>query len=522
MKKQVRNVLSLMLVVAVWAGCAPTKDPSSIGALGAAIRNWQLPDTPGGLTPVESWHATGSAPDGSIYIGGMDHATNSALYRLESRAGTLRYVGDARSASEAAHNWLPGETAEKFHTRPLWYRGQVYVASLDRSGFDDAYLSRRGFHWYVYDPDRDRFADVSIAEPGGTGAALGGLVTLAADPVRNVVYGASVPTGDIFRYDVARRRTEDLGRPTAYDKPYLYTGRVIWVDSRGRLYFTAGNPSWGTYEPAIYAHVYYHDPADGFGERRDWTLREPRALEIGQCTPDRKRCFFADDHGHVYRFDDSGPTWTYVGQAAVSSVEVYLWAFDVSADGRSAYLIGSTRLEDASPSSLYEFDLTTGITRRLCGLADLDPNIAAFRFHTGYGAWDDTGGFYFASFTPGSGRNVIATRVDPVRLKAALKLLPEVIEVSVDRAADGSGPPSFAFARTGDTRAPQEVLYKLTGEGSGRDPSEGYGRIVIPAAAASATVPLTRLRASNFGSGVISVIPNGNDYVVGANRSVVF
>jgi hypothetical protein len=66
------------------------------------------------------------------------------------------------------------------------------------------------------------------------------------------------------------------------------------------------------------------------------------------------------------------------------------------------------------------------------------------------------------------------------------------------------------------------VLYKLTGEGSGRDPSEGYGRIVIPAAAASATVPLTRLRASNSGSGVISVVPNGNDYVVGASRSVVF
>ena len=34
----------------------------------------------------------------------------------------LAYVGDARSASEAAGNWQPGETVEKFHTRPTWHR----------------------------------------------------------------------------------------------------------------------------------------------------------------------------------------------------------------------------------------------------------------------------------------------------------------------------------------------------------------------------------------------------------------
>src|SRR3954447_9958464 len=50
------------------------------------IWHWRLPDTPNGLHPSQSWHATGSDPGGSIYVGGMDHATNSAL--LGIRAGT--------------------------------------------------------------------------------------------------------------------------------------------------------------------------------------------------------------------------------------------------------------------------------------------------------------------------------------------------------------------------------------------------------------------------------------------------
>jgi hypothetical protein len=40
--------------------------------------HWTLPNTPNGLHPTQSWHATGSSPDGDIYVGGMDHVTNSA------------------------------------------------------------------------------------------------------------------------------------------------------------------------------------------------------------------------------------------------------------------------------------------------------------------------------------------------------------------------------------------------------------------------------------------------------------
>lgn len=402
---------------------------AALGADGASgwagrldgVRLWRLPDTPDGLKPTQSWHSLGSTPSGDIYIGGMDHATNAALYRLDGRTGRLRYVGDARAASEAARNWRPGETAEKFHTRPLWLDGKVYVATLDRSTLDDAYLARRGFHWYAYDPARDRFTDLSAAEPGGSAAAHGGLVTLAADPARQVIYGAAVPTGDIFRYDVRPGRTENLGRPAAYDRPYVYAGRIMWVDSRGRLYFTAGNPFVGRYDPAIYAHVYYYDPSTGgFGERKDWRLQEPRALELGRCLPGPKRCFFTDDHGHVYRFDDDGPRWRYLGQAELPQVQSWLWMFQVSDDGRSAYYTTSSWKPEANPASLYELDLATGTSRRLCSLADLDPALGARQLHTGYDAWDRQGRFYFASFSTEPADNVLVARIDPARIKAAL------------------------------------------------------------------------------------------------------
>jgi hypothetical protein len=83
---------------------------------------------------------------------------------------------------------------------------------MDRSTLDDGFLARRGFHWYAYDPASNNFADLSARELGVSAVTHGNVVTLASDPVRNVIYGAGVPTGEIYRYDVARGRTDILGR----------------------------------------------------------------------------------------------------------------------------------------------------------------------------------------------------------------------------------------------------------------------------------------------------------------------
>ena len=113
------------------------------------VHIWQMPDAPDGSRPDQSWLAVGSDAEGEIYISGHDHQTNAMLYRMYQHDNTLRWVGDAKSASEAANNWQTNETAEKFHTRPIHHNGTVYVATLDTSDMNNSVLNTRGFHWYM-------------------------------------------------------------------------------------------------------------------------------------------------------------------------------------------------------------------------------------------------------------------------------------------------------------------------------------------------------------------------------------
>jgi outer membrane protein assembly factor BamB len=402
---------------------------------------WALPDTPNGLRPTQSWSGAGSAPNGDIYVAGMDHRTNAALYRLpagddpgQGPGRVLAYVGDARAASEAAGNWQADETAEKFHTRPTWHRGRVYVATLDHSRLDAGHEAKRGFHWYAYDPARGRFEDLSAEEPGGVAAAHGGLAGIVADQRRDVIYGAMLPTGELYALDVAAGRTRRLGRP-AYGRAYVYAGRALWLDRAGRVYFSAGNsgsgPSLGTpYDPAIFGHVRYYDPGSGrFGEMRDWQLRDQRAVDAAQCFADAGTCYLADNVGHLYRFDDdaddagaadAGPRWRYLGGIGQETRERYglTWVMHVRDDRTLAYLV-------TVRGHLFEFDLAAGQVRRAVNLRDREPAMRGRIFCYGSGAWDRGGRFYFVAFgRPDAGFRARLVAIDPTRFLAAAAGVP--------------------------------------------------------------------------------------------------
>lgn len=419
-----RSVPAWLMLCLCWgpAGAQSPRDAAPQQGRLPGVQLWELPATPNGLVPSQSWHATGSAPNGDLYIAGMDHRTNAALYRLPEGSDRLRLVGDARSASEAADNWQSGETAEKFHTRPTFMDGRVYVATMNASNLDAGYEKLRGFHWYAYDPSANRFTDLSAAEPGGTGLPHGSLVTLAPDPARKTLFGAVLPTGAIVRYDAETGASVPLGRPKAYDRPFLYVNRFMFTDAKGRLYTSAGEGKG--YDPAIYGHLYRIERDGAATSRPDMPLVEPRALETGRCFKQRHVCIAADSRGHLYRFseDDSGDRvrWSSLGQVPMERPGSFLWMFQVSPDGTKAYAAATSYAPDAGPANLYEVDLTTGQSLRLCSLADLDPRLGTLNVHTGYDAWDGQGRFAFASFD-GEGRSrVLLTRVDPAALKAAL------------------------------------------------------------------------------------------------------
>ncbi len=184
------------------------------------------------------------------------------------------------------------------------------------------------------------------------------------------------------------------------------------------------SPAPVVYDPAIFNHLYYYQPGRGFGKLPEWRLQETRAIETGQCISGGAVCYLADDQSRIYRFTDRGPTWDYVGRVVADDETT--WVFDVTADGRTAYVVTSPETP-GSVSALYEYDLVKKTSRRLCAIADIDRALEGYDRHTGYNAWDRQGRFYFVSFpskrSPLFGQaNARVTAIDPVRLKAALHL----------------------------------------------------------------------------------------------------
>jgi hypothetical protein len=414
----------LLAAGAAWSAEGTRKASTTIDG----IWTWTLPDTPNGLTPTIAWSGAASSPTGDIYIAGSDHVTNSALYRL--RPGTspatlpgpqLSYVGDAKAASLAVSNWADDDVAEKFHTRPLFHEGKVYVATLNFSRENAGYLRRNGFHWYAYDTASGSFSDLSASAPNRTGAERGGLVAITRDPLRDIIYGAMSPTGDIYALETNTLRNRRLGR-IDYGKNYLYPGRAMWTDRRGRVYFSAGHKPPGSdttyYNGQPFQYIHYYDPVRGFGDLPSWRLNNHRAIDMLQCFPAANTCYLADDTGHMFRFVDppvGSPTWAPIGNIGQKVIETYenSWVFQVSADRKTIYLLTKN-------GTFMKFDVASA-TRTEYSIGTYDPTLKGLVFY-GHDAWDLNGRFYVAAFPtelkPGRAKLLA---IDPVRFLAAVK-----------------------------------------------------------------------------------------------------
>jgi hypothetical protein len=216
--------------------------------------------------------------------------------------------------------------------------------------------------------------------------------------------------------------TTNLGRPASLTAPYYNAGRYIWTDSRGRVYFTL----------AGIHHVLYYDPSAGFGAMEGWALRSAyfndKSLRIGQWTQDGKRCYLGDYEANVYVFDDGSQSFRHVGkglgdaQHYKDGVAFRIRVLNVSADEKKAYFVN----DDSELFSLFELDLETGATRRLCYLSALDDRLGGREYinRAGHDSWDSRGRFYIASFGGeiDNPTDVIVTRIDPISLKSHLGL----------------------------------------------------------------------------------------------------
>jgi hypothetical protein len=388
------------------------------------VRVWQLIDAPDGSKPDQAWLSVGSDPDGNIYVSGHDHETNSMLYRLDPPEGDVEWAGDARTASTEADNWKPGETAEKFHTRPTFHDDRMYVATLDSSSIDGGFLSTRGFHWYAYDLTSEEFVDLSADEPDGIGAKHLQVVTITADPVNDRIYGMTLPGNELLYYDVADGGTTVIGSPDSWGG-YFYSNRFMWTDSRGRVYITGGTErsQWNQGEdPDVLDSVWRYTPDTGFDDT-GFALETMAAIEVGQWNATHDTLYVSDDMGHIYRFTDTAtPTWEYVGRPDFPAGETpdgnnKVWVFQLDPDETTIYLGRSDN--PGQPNEIWEFDITTGTSSILAELPDLDAAAGSEDFITGYDSWDDDGNFYISSFSMYDFENTYLISINPDQIRSS-------------------------------------------------------------------------------------------------------
>jgi hypothetical protein len=494
--------------------------PKTAGWTGkiADVRSWSLPNTPNGLMPDQNWHCVGNDPYGGIYVGGMDHQTNSALYRVPQGSDTLYYIGDAKQASTDANNWKSGESCQKFHSRPTYHDGRVYVASADRTDIGSAYLQSRGFHWYAYDIAQSKFIDVSAAEPNGVGAANLQEPTITVDPIKNLLYGMSNAVCTIVKHDIAKNTTVSLGKPAAWKTQYMYINRFMWVDSRSKLYFSAGNERSQWYsgeDKTVYDNIFSYDPGTNLmAEVPGFSLKGANSTEIGMWNREHTKLYCCDDFGHLYCFDDSAQTWTYLGMPDFAGT-IKVWSLQVAPNGKKLYV---ARCDNAHGYS--EFDLQTKTCKPFFTVKELDDKSASFDFLTGYDTWDRDGNFFFAMHTMFDDQPVVLTRVNPVKVKVAKGLLPELVFVSAT-AADLT---AILISRSGSTATTLEALYDISGyDTNGKLLKRAYGRTTIPAGQASCTLQKSQLPYPT-GTGIVKtvfeIVSDGCDYLAGSARSI--
>jgi hypothetical protein len=175
---------------------------------------------------------------------------------------------------------------------------------------------------------------------------------------------------------------------------------------------------------------------------------------------------------------------------------------NVSANEKKLYFVNDT----APAMSLFEWDfMTTDTPVELASVPAIDSRVdARYTAFTGHDSWDQDGRFHFTGFggegvpsTP----NVFFLRVDPVRLKAGLGLLPGVSEVSVR----GYGP-RLSLVRHGDLSATINVILRRTTDWSAKT----YETVTMPAGQVVVDVPGHR-----WGdTWRVSVVPDGDTYVV--------
>lgn len=182
-------------------------------------------DFPGNRKESSMYSALSTASDGKIYIGLCTHAGASQFYQYDPVTDCMRHIADLPEFLGEKGRGI--RVAGKIHTRMVEDRqGRIYFGTMCEDAGPvriDPY-SWQGPHWIRYDPKTDKLEDLGLIN------RLWGIYGLAIDRQRNYLF-ASAWNGHLYRLDIDRRVTRDLGRVDDWD-----VVRHIVADEEGNVY----------------------------------------------------------------------------------------------------------------------------------------------------------------------------------------------------------------------------------------------------------------------------------------------
>ncbi len=223
------KVISFALLISVicpYKAFAKVKSPA-ISTSGEGAEKYayvERRDFPGGHKETSMYSGLYTAGDGRVYIGLCTHGGPAQFYQYYPTTDKIHHIADI---SEFLGEKGKGtRVTAKLHTRPVEdNEGRIYLGTMcEDGGPTNIEPSWPGHHWLRYDPKTDKLEDLGLA--GG----LWGTYGLAIDRKRNYLF-ATDWNGHLYRFDIERKVTRDLGRVDDWD-----VIRHIAADDEGNVY----------------------------------------------------------------------------------------------------------------------------------------------------------------------------------------------------------------------------------------------------------------------------------------------
>lgn len=244
-----------------------------------------------------NWAALLAASDGKVYAGLANHGGDGHLVYYDSKQDEVHDVGDLTQlcGESNLHRGPQSKIHAKFgegKDRRIYFgtHGGLWW-NYARFGTKEGYP---GAHWMAFDPKSGRVEDFGI------GPRYEGINTGAYDPEFNRIYGLTHPRGHFVYFDVATKRTADLGRFDNWES----ICRTLGVDDRGDVYGSFGEGQIYKYDPRTDAisELSVHVPIrpKGISLGRDYLKSETAWRTV--VWDSKNRCFYGIDESATILF----------------------------------------------------------------------------------------------------------------------------------------------------------------------------------------------------------------------------